>query len=106
MIDIKTGEITPDEEVIFYDGYLYIISRIEIYEKGEMYTRNKYKIDVKCLTEYDEPMSLKDIREHYPFVRKVLYESWMHGRIYNYDNHNSSDEEKKWEEYGTTLGFV
>ena len=51
-------------------------------------------------------MSLKDIREQYPFVRKVLFESWMWGKVYNYANHNFVEEDKKWEEYGTTMGIV
>ena len=42
MIDLKTNKITPDEEVIFYDGFLYIISATEVYEKGEMYSKIKY----------------------------------------------------------------
>lgn len=107
MIDIKTREIVPDENVIFYGGFLYIISRIEIFEKGQYYTKTNYKLDVKCLCEeYDDPISLKDIREKYPFVCKVLYDSWTAGAIYNYCNHNFDNDEMKWEKYGTTLGFV
>ena len=106
MINIKTRGIVPDEQVIFYDGFLYIISRISIFEKNELFSKEKYKIDVKCLTEFDAPISLKEIREKYPFVCKVLYDSWMDGAIYNYRNHNFDDDEMKWEQYGTTLGFV
>lgn len=107
MIDLKTNKITPDEEVIFYDGFLYIISATEVYEKGEMYSKIKYNLDVICLCpEYDDPISLKDIRESHPFVHKVLYEDYMFGKIFNYNNHKTDDEEKKWEEYGVTMGFV
>ena len=62
----STG-IKPDEEEIFYDGFLYIISRDETHEN--------FTVDAKCLcAEYDEPLSLADISEKYPNVCKVIFE--------------------------------
>ena len=84
-------------DVIFYDGFLYVISVTGEYEDI------KHSLDFLCITpQYDEPMSLKDIAERYPKVKKVLYENYMVGGVYNYGNH----EPGIWERVGSTVGFA
>lgn len=100
--DLETGEVLND--VTFLDGYLYIIQETEQpYFEGEEYHEAKYTLDVKLIqAEYDKPVKLSDIARDYPKVGKVLYEDYLRGAIYNYQNHSKGE----WEKVGTTLGFA
>lgn len=103
MRDLTKGYTINDEDVVFYDGFLYIISCINpAWVEEEEYHEPEYSIDVLCLSpEHDEPLSLKDIVEKYPNVEKLLYEDCLKGKIYNYGNHGDI-----WEKTGETLGYV
>lgn len=102
MIDLTNGKIRNDSEVVFYDGFLYIISTPFISEDGYPH---KYSVVVETLSaEYDDPLSLADIQKKYPYVCKVIYESALEGYVYNYGNHPKDKE--KWELVGTTLGYA
>ena len=90
----EKGKIYNDEEPIFYDGNLLIIS-----ESGNLCTATKLSLE----PQYDNPLSLDDIAEQYPYVKKVLYDSWRSGMIFNYMNHKDGEP---WELVGTTIGFV
>lgn len=95
--------VIPDDDVIFHDGFLYIISQTR---KASLDDDPEYKLDVLCLCpEYDDPLSLKDIAEKYPKVTKVIWEDWMVGKVFNYKNHSGEGEEA-WEHTGETIGFV
>lgn len=111
MRDLTNGKVTNDNEVVFYDGFLYIISvtkepYVENYELHDA----EYAIDVKCMNAgYDEPVSLAQIAEKYPNVRKVIFDDAMRGYVYNYGNHSHDKEEKNvemWELVGTTIGYA
>lgn len=101
MKSMYGGEERPDDEVLFYDGYLYIILRHCVEEKGDV---NYYTTLVeKCISpEYDEPISLVDIAIKYPEVKMVIHESWLSGEVYRYDNYG----EKEWIQTGQTRGFA
>ena len=43
--------------------------------------------------EYNEPITLKDIAETYPYVKLVIAESGLEGTVYRYGNHEAG----KWE---------
>ena len=51
--------------------------------------------------EFDEKITLKDIRKKYPFVNEVISESGLHGEVYRYGNHG-----KFWERIGQTEGYA
>lgn len=102
MIDYIEHNNKDDDKVIFYDGFLYIISTF--FHKP---TKPEYKIDVICLCpEYDDPMSLVDIQRKYPNVHKVIYEDWRNGYVFNYGNHRDENNNRIWERVGTTYGFA
>lgn len=108
MLNMTNGEIKPDDEVVFYDGFIYIISRKEV-ATADGWGKMEYSIDVKCLCpEYDEPISLADIAERYPNVKKVIYDDAMRGYVYNYGNHKDSlhPESEAWELVGDTMGYA
>lgn len=108
MLDMVNGGKTPDNEVIFYDGFLYIIScekEPEIF--GGEYHDAEYSVDVKCLDGvYEEPITLADITERYPNVSKVIYDDALKGYVYNYGNHRFEKDSEMWELVGTTLGYA
>lgn len=111
MRDLTNGQITPDNEVIFYDGFLYIISRIkDCYLTDKEFVESEYKIDVIGLTPpYTEPLTLKDIAEKYPKVQKLIFDDAMRGYVYSYGNHAYDKNEKNiemWELVGTTVGYA
>ena len=113
MLDMTKCEIIPDDEVVFYDGFLYIISCLTVgHFDGKMFVEDKYGIDVICLTPpYTEPLTLKDIAEKYPKVQKVFYDDAMRGYVYNYGNHRNEtykdgSKSEMWELVGTTLGYA
>ena len=96
MLIVGKGK-KPDNEEVFYDGILYIISRKE----------QEYSIDVKCLAqEYDDPISLADIAKQYPDVNKVIYEGALRGYVYNYGNHRNDPNAEMWKRTGTTRGYA
>ena len=103
------NKVIPDDEVIFYDGFLWIISHVAksyIDENGE-YHEPKYSVEYKCLcAEYDEPITLADIAEKYPKVHKVIFDDALRGYVYNYKNHREEDNNEAWEQVGTTLGYA
>lgn len=100
MRDMINNKTIPDDEVIFYDGFVYIISRSYLSMNP---TDNIHSIDAFCLCpEYDDPMSLKDIAEKYPNVIIVLHEDWRKGFVYRYGNYTKDE----WALTGTTTGFA
>ena len=102
MIDYIDHKNKDDDDVIFYDGFLYIISTYLVNR-----CEAKYEIDVICLCpEYDDPISLTDIREKYPNVHKVIFEDWREGYVYNYGNHRDENKNRVWERTGRTYGFA
>lgn len=97
----------PDDEEVFYDGFLYIISRDREPYADDEYHDAEYSIEVKCLTaEYDDPITLADIAEKYPKVCKVIFDDAMKGKVYSYGNHRYEENAEKWELVGTTLGYA
>ena len=111
MLILNSNRVIPDNDVIFNDGFLYIISLniplgkpFAIKDLSSFYT-----VGVIVLNpEYDNPLTLKDIEKQYPNVRKVIYEEAMSGYVYNYGNHtkkNISETSQVWEQVGTTCGY-
>ena len=103
------NKVIPDNEVVFYDGFLYIISHAKdsYIDEDEEYHEPEYSIEVKCLCpEYDEPITLEDIAKEYPKVCKVIFEDAFMGYVYNYKNHRIEDNNEAWEQVGTTLGYA
>ena len=95
MISMKNGRVVPDEDVLFYDDIIYIICENDT--------------DLGCVKlvicpPFDKPVSLLEIQNRYPSVKKVIAESYLKGQIFNYNNHPKEDE--KWELVGETIGFV
>lgn len=108
MLNMTNGEAKPDDEVVFYDGFLYIISREEV-ATADGWGKMEYSIDVKCLCpEYDEPITLADIAKNYPNVEKVIYDDAMRGCVYNHGNHKTIHDPnaEAWELVGTTMGYA
>lgn len=104
MLDLTNVKETTDSEVIFYDGFLYIISRDrEPFIDKDGFHDAEYSINVKCLNaEYDEPWTLADIARKYPNVQKVIFDDALKGSVYNYGNHKGEE----WEKVGTTKGYA
>lgn len=87
-------EDKADGEVVFFDGYLYIISRTDDV---------KYSIEVKMVfPENGDHISLAEILMRYPDVTMVIHDDWLGGEIFRYGNH----EKGVWEQVGTTVGFA
>lgn len=96
MKDCINGTEAPDEEVVFYDGVLYIISR-------EPDPSCNYYLHVERLDpEFSDAVTLKDIAIKYPNVELIIYDSWRDGSMYRYSNHKKGE----WERVGETIGFV
>ena len=94
MNDLIENKEIADNDVVFYDGMLWIVSRERLC---------KHKIEkITLFAEYDNSISLADIRKKHPNVTMVIYESFMHGEIYRYGNHKGIG----WEKVGTTVGFA
>ena len=94
------NKVIPDNEVIFYDGFLYIISI-----SGESRENAEYERICLC-AEYDEPLTLSDIAKRYPNVCKVIFDDALRGYVYNYKNHRIEYNNEAWEQVGTTLGYA
>lgn len=107
MLDTYEGIKTPDNEVIFYDGILYIISRErEPYIDNEWHDA-EYSIEVKFMNaEHDEPLTLADIAEKYPNVCKVIFDDALRGYVYSHGNHGKGNIFEAWELVGTTKGYT
>lgn len=101
MKSMYGGKEIPDDEVLFYDGFLYIIVEHRWIEDGK---ENHCAVLVeKCIhPEFDEPISLADIARDYPDVIKVLHDDWLEGELYSYGNY----EKGEWVQYGQTRGFA
>lgn len=97
------SQIISDDNYVFQDGTLYIISIPKDEHKKD--TTSKPSIDILYLTEFDNPISLADIPKKYPDVRKMMFESYMSGEIFTYKNH-SAQNAHDWELTGTTIGYV
>lgn len=106
MRDLRHDKVIPDDQVRIYDGFVYIISR-KVTGKG-LHIKVHHSIDVICLNpEYDDPLSLVDIKKRFPKVIKVIHEDWLRGDVYNYGNHATKDNgEEFWELTGETMGFA
>lgn len=98
--EINPSLITKeDDEVIFRDGFLYIIS-----ESRE--DINKVSIDRIILNaEWDDPISLADIAKRYPDCHKLIFEDSRKGEVYNHNNHQGESDEA-WELVGLTIGYA
>ena len=92
------------ENATFCDGYLYIIYEIE--QTDETATEVKMGCDKICIIpeimDWDDPWTLTKIAEKYPTVHLVIYNSWLHGDVYNFGNH----EPGEWEHIGEMIGFA
>lgn len=110
MRDLWKNENRPDNEVIFYDGFLYIICRdAEPYVDGCELTPAQYSVKSIILNaEYDAPWSLADIVQWYPNVCKVIYDDALRGTVYSYGNHahDKSGNVEMWEKVGETVGYA
>lgn len=110
MRDLWESRNMPDDEVIFYDGFLYIISQdAGVYIDGCEFQPAEYS--VKCVmlnAEYDAPWSLADIAKRYPNVCKLIYADALRGAIYSYGNHahDKSGNIEMWEKVGETVGYA
>ena len=104
MLDLlNRSKETADGNVVFYDGFLYIICR-EIDGVDDFgYEQEIHSIDVKKLIpESGECYSLAEILMRYPDVTMVIHDDWLGGEIFRYGNH----EKGVWEQVGTTVGFA
>ena len=98
MKDLLNGNDRLDDEVVFCDGILWVLT----------YCDGKPGIQkVNLCSEYDKPICLFDIAERFPHVVKVIFEDWTSGCIFNYGNHPNPpfSGDGKWELVGTTVGF-
>ena len=81
------------DKIWFYDGDVYIIY-------GEY---EELKLDFVTISpEYDKPISLEFIEKRYPDVKKVLFEGWLSGSLYNFNNYGHNE----WTKVGETRGFA
>lgn len=92
------GYLTIDEkDVIFYDGFVRIISGME--NGTEI-----YKSRTLC-GEYDNPVTLKDIENEWVAngarTILVIFEDATRGGIYRFGNYG-----KTWQKIGTTIGYA
>jgi hypothetical protein len=96
--------MTKVENARFYDGYLYIIYAIDQTDETDMEV--KMGCEKICIIpeimDWDDPWTLEKIAKKYPTVKKVIYESWLHGDVYNYGNHKLGE----WERVGEMMGFA
>lgn len=92
------------ENATFCDGFLYVIYATE--QTDETQTGCKMGCEKICiipeLVDWEDPLTLAKIAEKYPTVSLVIYESWLHGDIYKFENHNPGE----WEHVGETEGFA
>lgn len=96
-------EVIPDDKVVLFDGFIYIISCNEKEWEGTP----DFSIDVKILNcEYDPYITLADIEKEYPNVHKVIYEDCLRGSIFNFKNHSCDKNAEKWERVGTLVGYA
>lgn len=103
MFDIATGRTFPDEDITFYDGFLYILSCSDVILEDENIIE-EWKCDRLILcAEADKPLSLKSIKEKYPDAIKVLFEDSLDGAVYTYGNHPQGE---RWEKTGTLVGYA
>lgn len=109
MIDYTTRETTKcdDDKVYFTDGILYIISQ----KLDDMFNYVCECEKVVIAPPYDEPISLRDIEMKYPDVFKVIYDSALHGNVYNFGNHRghktcTGEPCELWECVGETRGYA
>lgn len=93
---MKHGRI---EDRVFYDCVLTIIDKTDTSEADILVKVRTMYLD----GEYDEPMSLKGIREMFPEARiiTVFAENALKGRVYRYGNHGDF-----WEYVGDTIGYA
>ena len=109
MLDMVNGEIKPDNEVVFYDGFLTIICEEHEaeYSGFEKVKDAEWSVLRFCLTApYDAPISLEDIAKMYPKVQKVIFDDSLKGYVFNYGNHRCEKDAEMWELVGTTLGYA
>jgi hypothetical protein len=108
MLDLLNYKRQADDEVIFYDGILYIICcDKETHIDGCALQPAEYSVKAVCLAaEYDEPWTLADIARIYPKVCKVIYDDALKGAVYSYGNHGHEKNAEKWEKVGETVGYA
>lgn len=105
MLNFYTGERVPDDKVYIYDGFLYIISEHCCIEDGRE-VRYPDVAEICLCPEYDEPISLADIKERYPDVHIVIHDDVTDGEVFKYGNHGLEPDAEMWELYGETKGYV
>ena len=95
--------MVDENETRIDDGILTIVADVEWDEAGMPTKWDAKEIFVNC--EYNEPITLKDIREMYPKSRsiKVIMDSALRGRAYHYQYQGDGSY---WTNYGTTNGYA
>lgn len=73
----------------FCDGIVYIVSEKTV-EKIYLHA------------EFDEPLTLDGILQKYPEVEMVIYDCYLGGAIYRYNNYGDGN----WHKVGETIGFA
>lgn len=107
MIDLLDhSEEIADGNVVFYDGFLYIICR-EIDGVDDFgFEKVIHSIDVKTLIpESGEYYSLAELLMRYPSVIMVIHDDYTRGEVYRYGSHKINGV-KVWEKVGKTIGFI
>lgn len=90
VIDLIDGGKKSERDVVFRDGILTIISK------------SCSAVDEIILNaEFDKPLSLADIRNKYPEVETVMFETALDGQVYEYGNHGAG-----WEKVGKLTGYA
>lgn len=95
MRSMYGGKEIPDDEVLFYDGILYIICHD--LDNGAL-SIGKLTLD----PQYDEPISLEEIALRYPEVELVIHEDMSFGEVYRYNNYGDNE----WWQTGQTRGYA
>lgn len=109
MLKLGRDERIPDEEVVFYDGILYLIMEPDLkcsMVNGRYKTVLEYRMgevdEIFLDAQYDNPLSLKDIKELFPDVKLVYFEEALNSWLYQYGNHNPDE----WELVGEGIGYA
>ena len=95
MTSYYGGKEIPDDEVLFYDGILYIICHD--LDNGALSIGKIY-----IHPEYDKPISLAEIALRYSEVELVIHEDALSGEMYRYNNYGKNE----WVQTGQTRGYA
>ena len=90
VADLPTGlKVEEPKRMVCADGIVYIIEE----EKTTKIILN---------AEFDNPISLEDIAQKYPKVVIVLFEDFLNGKVFRYNNYGKGE----WCLVGRTIGFA